>query len=251
MIGLFDSGSGGLTVLTAIRERLPSSDIVYFGDIAHVPYGSKTPEELLGLVVHGLGLLQKEGATKIVSACNSVSASMALSLFDATGLQVLDMIEMVGPTVSYFKGASLKIALCATPATIRSGIYQMGFKLSGHDIGAFAVPELAAAIEFGAPREEIKKIISAALTPDMLAPYDVLLLACTHYPLVIDVFAELFPDLALFDPAVAVAERAQQRFWPQEVGNGTTRFLISKDSPEFRALVARLLPNKNYTIDVV
>jgi glutamate racemase len=251
MIGLFDSGSGGLTVLQAIRERLPSSDIVYFGDIANVPYGSKTSEALLQLVVGGIELLQKEGATKIVSACNSVSASMALSLFDATGLQVLDMVEMVGPTVSYFKGRAHKIALCATPATIRSGIYQMGFKLNGTEVGAFPIPDLAQAIEFGAPKDEIRKIIGQSLTPDDLQNFDVLILACTHYPLVMDIFAELFPNIALFDPAQAVAERVEERFWPQEVGNGTTKFLISQDSAEFRNLVARLLPDKNYIVEVV
>src|SRR6185312_12136105 len=182
MIGLLDSGSGGLTVLKAIRERLPSSDVVYFGDIAHVPYGSKSPEELLQLVVGGIGLLQKEGATKIVSACNSVSASMALSLFDATGLQMLDMVEMVGPTVSYFRGSSHKVALCATPATIRSNIYQMGFKLIGYEVGAFPIPDLAAAIEFGKPKEEIRAIIAQSLRQEDLQNFDVLLLACTHYP---------------------------------------------------------------------
>jgi len=251
MIGLLDSGSGGLTVLKAIRERLPSCDIVYFGDIAHVPYGSKTPEELLGLVVGGIGLLQKEGATKIVSACNSVSASMALSLFDATGLQMLDMVEMVGPTVSYFKGSSHKVALCATPATIRSGIYQMGFKLVSFEVGAFPIPDLAAAIEFGAQRDEVRRIIAESLKPSDLAGYDVLVLACTHYPLVLEVFAELFPNILLFDPAIAVAERVEERFWPQEVGNGSTRFVISKDSETFRSLVARLMQGANYAIEVV
>jgi len=240
-----------LTVLKAIRERLPSSDIVYFGDIANVPYGSKSQEELLQLVVGGIGILQKHGATKIVSACNSVSASMALSLFDATGLKVVDMVEMVGPTVSYFKGSHYKVALCATPATVSSGIYQTGFKLLGKAILALPVPELAAAIEFAASKEEIQKIILNAIKPEDLAGFDVLVLACTHYPLVIDIFAGLFPTIALFDPAEAVAERVEERFWPQEVGEGTTKFLISKDSEPFRNLTAQILGAKKFTVEVL
>jgi glutamate racemase len=251
MIGIFDSGSGGLTVLKAIRERFPSCDVVYFGDIAHVPYGSKTPEELLQLVVGGIVLLQSQGATKLVMACNSVSASMALSLFDATRFEVLDLVEMVGPTVSYFKDSDYKIALCATPATIRSGIYQTAFKLIGKDIATFAIPDLAPAIEFGAPQGEIKRVIENALKPSDLAGYDVLILACTHYPLVTTIFEELFPSIALFDPAIAVAERVEKRFWPQEVANGKTSFLLSQDSEPFRGLVEQMFSGKKYTVEVV
>jgi glutamate racemase len=251
MIGIFDSGSGGLTVLKAIRERFPSCDVVYFGDIANVPYGSKTPAELLQLVVGGISLLQKQGATKLVMACNSVSASMALSLFDATGYQALDLVEMVGPTVSYFKNSDYKIALCATPATVASGIYQTAFKLVGKDIATFTIPDLAPAIEFGAPQDEVRQIISQSLKAADLAEFDVLILACTHYPLVTSIFAELFPGIQLFDPAVAVAERVEKRFWPQEVGDGKTRFLLSKDSEPFTHLVQQMFPDKTYTVEVV
>ena len=251
MIGIFDSGSGGLTVLQAIRERFPSCDVVYFGDIAHVPYGSKTPAELLQLVVGGIALLQKQGATKLVMACNSVSASMALSLFDATGFEMLDLVEMVGPTVSYFKNSDYRIALCATPATVASGIYQTAFTLLGKDIATFPIPDLASAIEFGAPEAEIKRVIDESLKASDLSGFEVLILACTHYPLVTFIFADLFPGLQLFDPAVAVAERVEKRFWPQEVGDGKTRFLLSQDSESFRNLVRDMFPGKTFAVEVV
>ena len=78
MIGIFDSGSGGLTVLKAIREVMPSADILYFGDIRNAPYGEKSREELSRLTVNSIRVLQARGATSIVSACNSVSASLAV-----------------------------------------------------------------------------------------------------------------------------------------------------------------------------
>src|SRR5580704_17633887 len=118
MIGIFDSGMGGLTVLKAIREEMPNCDVVYFGDTKNAPYGSKTRAELGALTVAAIERLQKAGATSIVSACNSVSASLAVSLFDTLALAPGNLIEMVGPTVSYFKHSTLRLLLAATPATI-------------------------------------------------------------------------------------------------------------------------------------
>ncbi len=154
MIGVFDSGSGGLTVVKAIREKLPSSDILYFGDIKNAPYGSKSRAELSRLTFAGLKLLADKGATRIVSACNSASASLALSLFDASDLTPDRLIEMVGPTVGYFKHATARIALVATRATIESEAYQNAFTMLGKDVSVAAVPELAGAIEFGKSKKK-------------------------------------------------------------------------------------------------
>jgi glutamate racemase len=250
MIGIFDSGSGGLTVLRAVREVLPSCDVLYFGDIKNAPYGDKSHEELSAFTVEAIQLLQKNGATKIISACNSVSASLALSVFDAFGIEPGHIIEMVGPTVAYFRGSHARIVLCATAATINSGIYQNAFRMIGKDLATVAIPELAGAIEFGAPEEELKAMIERALGS---APeFDVLVLGCTHYPLVRKLFEAIVPPRAVvFDPAVAVAERAHRLFWPQEVGNGTTRFIISKESPQFRALVAAFFPADADAVEVL
>ena len=122
MIGIFDSGSGGLTVLKAVREALPSADILYFGDIKNAPYGSRSHAELSVLTMRAIELLQGRGATSIVSACNSVSASLAVSLFDALSLAPEHLIEMVGPTVSSFKNSSARLLLVATPATSVSAL---------------------------------------------------------------------------------------------------------------------------------
>jgi glutamate racemase len=252
MIGIFDSGSGGLTVLRAIRDVLPSADVVYFGDIKNAPYGEKPREELSQLTVQALELLQKRGASNIVSACNSVSASLAVSLFDAFNIAPKQLIEMVGPTVAYFRGAPERILLCATPATIKSGIYQSAFRMVGKRIETLPIAELAGAIEFGAPQEELQKIITNAFAGVSFKDIDVLVLGCTHYPLVIDVFKEAVPkNVAIFDPAVAVAQRVRKQFWPQEVGDGTTAFLISKDSSNFQQLLQQLFPDKKYVTEVL
>ena len=249
MIGIFDSGSGGLTVLRAIRDVLPSCDVVYFGDIRNAPYGSKSNEELSLLTVEAIKLLQSRGATKIVSACNSVSASLAVSLFDALDIAPARLIEMVGPTVSFLKDTDKKLLICATPATVRSGIYQNAFAMAGKKVETLAIPDLAGAVELGKPRQEIEDIVSAAF--DGAPEHEVLVLACTHYPLVLESFKKALPHKVIFDPAAAVAERAQKLFWPQEVGSGSTSFLISKESPIFRRFVREFFPDGNYSVKVV
>jgi glutamate racemase len=252
MIGIFDSGSGGLTVLKAIYERFPSADVLYFGDIKNAPYGSRSREELSKLTVDALSLLLNSGARNIVSACNSVSASLAISLMDTVVNPPENLIEMVGPTVRYFRGTKARLALCATPATIDSGIYQNAFAMIGVPIECFAIEGLAAAIEFDEAAVKIQSIISAAIPRGLADRADGLILACTHYPLVLDSFNSVLENkLHIFDPAIAVAERVEELLWPREMSDGRYRFLISQDSEPFRALVARLFPEVEYSIEVL
>ncbi len=250
MIGIFDSGVGGLTVLHAIRQNLPSADITYFGDTKNAPYGERPREQLSELTVAAIQLLQKRGANNIVSACNSVSASLAVSLLDAFDLQPGQLIEMVGPTVASFRNADMRIALCATPATISSEIYQNAFRMIGRDIQAIPVAGLAGALEFGKPDEEIEAAIRDAFKEVDTKSFDVLVLACTHYPFAIAAFKHVLGDIKLFDPALAVAARVEKQFWPREVGEGTTKFILSAESVQFRHLVGQFFPGLTYDIEI-
>jgi glutamate racemase len=250
-IGIFDSGSGGLTVLHAIREVFPSVDVLYFGDIANAPYGSRSPEELSKLTVDAITFLRAHGCTSIVSACNSVSASLAVSLFDVFDLSPDNLIEMVGPTVRYFSGSSAKIALAATPATIRSGIYQNAFTMIGKEVEYITIDGLAGAIEFGKPEKDIEASIRRAL-PSGMEKFDVLVLACTHYPLVADSFKKVLGDrIKIFDPALVVGERVYESWWPREVGDGQLHFALTADSEHFRTLAKRLFAGTAADIQVV
>lgn len=252
MIGIFDSGSGGLTVLRAIREALPSTDVVYFGDIKNAPYGTKSREELSHLTADAIRFLLTKKADRIVSACNSVSASLAVSLFDIFSLEYGEVIEMVGPTVSHFKNSPARILAIATPATVESGIYQDAFRMIGKEVTMLPLPELAGAIEFGAPTEKLRALLKKDLGGVRFSDYDVLVLACTHYPLIVSLLREIVPETCvIFDPAYAVAEQAKRKFWPQEVGEGKTLFYISSESEQFRARVAELFGEAHYAIEVV
>lgn len=251
MIGVFDSGVGGLTVLRAMRDVYPSIDVVYFGDTKNAPYGLRSRDELAALTITGFRFLLDKGAGTIVSACNSVSASLAVSIYDVLDTAPHTLIEMVGPCVASFKGTDARIALCATSATIESGMYQNAFRMIGKEVQAFAIPELAGAIEKGEGSAAYERYISAALEQIPPHSYDVLVLGCTHYPLVIDSFRRALPDIALFDPAKAVAERVLRDLWPREMAYGKTTFFLSKDSEQFRAFAAQLFPSGEYIIDIV
>jgi glutamate racemase len=252
MIGIFDSGMGGLTVLKAIREEMPSIDVLYFGDTKNAPYGSKTREGLSQLTVRAIQYLREHGARSIVSACNSVSASLTVSLFDSFDLAPDVLIEMVGPTVSYFRNSDARILLCATPATIQSEMYQNGFHMIGKEIETFSIPELAGAIEEGASDEVIQDIIKKSLEGIATNQFDILILGCTHYPLVSEIFEKVLDGaIHVFDPALAVAERVKKQLWPREMADGKIKFILSKDSEPFRTHAARLFPESGYEIEVV
>ncbi len=252
MIGVFDSGSGGLSVLHSIHKQIPSHDIVYFGDIKNAPYGEKSPEELSELTVNAIRFLQERSVTGIVSACNSVSASLVLSLFDEIDFSSEKIVEMIGPTISYFREQNERIILCATPATVHSGLYQNGFHLMGKKISTIAIPELAGAIEFGASEEKLEKIIHTAFEGVSFDEFDTLVLGCTHYPLIMQTFSRVLgKKIQLFDPSGVVAQRVVHRFELHKEGTGTLRFFITKDSKQFRERVEKLFPQSDFSIKVV
>lgn len=261
MIGIFDSGSGGLSVLKEVRAHSPKTPVVYFGDIKNAPYGVRSREELGALTVLGFEKLISEGAEYLISACNSVSASIALPMFDILNIEPRDIVEMVGPTIEYFRDREPKrVVVAATPATISSGMYRLGFESIHVPIIELPIPELALAVEQGRPREELDKIVERAFSP-IPSAFDTVLLACTHYPLARESFERVLykkqSDAMIVDPAPIVAERAIKRF---ELSNetlqegedgGSIRFIISKDSAPFRERVASLFPGEKVTIDIL
>lgn len=247
MIGLFDSGSGGLTVLRAIRARAPQADIVYFGDIKNAPYGPKSVDELAHLTRRGVTRLTTYGARDVVSACNSVSASFLEGACEGR------FIEMTRPTARAMRLlAGARVLLLATEATVRSGIYHHALDpiVQMH---ALAVPELARLIESGTEESAVRVVVQNALTKTEGKAFDAVLLGCTHYPLVHalirDEVCTRFGNIPVIDPADAVADEVVQRF--DIVGNGNTTFYISEESDTFRNLVTRLFGINKYAIEIV
>ncbi|OGL98718.1 hypothetical protein A2318_03855 [Candidatus Uhrbacteria bacterium RIFOXYB2_FULL_45_11] len=244
MIGIFDSGQGGLTVARAIRARAPLADFVYFGDLANMPFGEKSEEELLQITKHAIQFLIDHGATEIVAACNSVSM-LASGLRSEIGIP---MIEMSEPTVHALGDRpSDSIFLVATEATVRSGMYANAFRAQGIKIESCAIPELASAIERDASRMDLRKIILPAVEKAIAINAKTFVLGCTQYPFVQSLFEELFfaheYSIKLFDPAHAVADVVVSQFDVQ--GSGQQTFFLSKPSSVFDRMSRSLFDAKS------
>lgn len=225
-------------MLRALRDRAPQADVVYFGDFKNAPYGNKSREELGVFTVLGIQKLIDEGATEIVSACNSVSVSIVLPMFEILALPHANIIEMVGPTVSSFKGKKdVRVLVVATHATIESKVYQDGFRMVGVEADGLALPELVRKIEAGADHSSMYRYLEVMLEPYVGGGYTHLLMGCTHFPLAREAFEDALRTLGmnvrLVDPAYAVVDAVCARYATE--GQGTTRYVLSRDSAFFRS----------------
>ncbi len=242
MIGIFDSGSGGLTVLKELRKRAPNADIVYFGDLKNAPYGNRSREELGVLTALGIQKLIENGATEIISACNSVSVSITKPLLDILDFPVNNIIEMVGPTVQDFRDKDIKVLLVATKATIESGVYQAGFNSGGIDATCVSIPELVSFIEGGANIYDVEELVTTTLKKYLDKKCTHVVLGCTHFPLVRNIFEKVLEHLGgsmvVIDPAVSVAKKAVKNFNVE--GDGYLRVLTSKRSTVFEEFLERI-----------
>ena len=185
MIGIFDSGVGGLTVAKAIMEKIPGYDIVYFGDTAHTPYGTKSPETVMGYTVNNIEFLLSQGASVIVIACNtasSVATAGVLERFD------VPIFEVITPAVELAVSSSknFRFGVIGTRATITSGIYEKKIIeiQPAAKIYSIACPLLVPLVEEGwLNKPEAVMIVKKYLHPLKTRQIDTLILGCTHYPL--------------------------------------------------------------------
>ncbi|NOX80182.1 MAG: glutamate racemase [Deltaproteobacteria bacterium] len=185
MIGIFDSGVGGMTVARAIEQLCPGYPLIYFGDIARTPYGSKSPETIIGYSRNNTDFLLDRGAGLIVVACNSAASTASAALRLHYDVPVLDVI---GPATR--KAATIskngRIGVIGTRATVKSGIYEQRIQtlLPGARIFSRPCPLLVPLVEEGwLSRRETKMILRRYLHPLRREKIDTLVLGCTHYPL--------------------------------------------------------------------
>lgn len=177
-IGVFDSGVGGLSVAKAIQRALPEHDVVLKEDREHLPYGTKSPEQLYTYVVPVLEALVQEGCGVIVVACNTVSTTIIDRLRDAVSVPLIAMEPMVKPAAQL--SATGVVAVCATPTTLKSRrykelkhLYAKDVKVIEPDCSAWAMMVETNQLD----REAIAREISGAIAHGA----DVIVLGCTHY----------------------------------------------------------------------
>lgn len=253
MIGMFDSGIGGLSVLIELKKRAPHLDVIYWGDTKNVPYGTKKKEELEVLMENNIHELIKRGTTHILNACNTMSTVMTHGDMVFKKNEGIEIIEMVQPTVRALAQHKKQILIFATPATIASEIYQREFERVGISVKTKAIPELALAIESGKDEKEQTRIIASTLSQEVIQSVEIIALCCTHYPFAERLFKKVLQEngsrAELFNPAIAVAEKVIERFGKK--GEGELQFFVSRDSSVFRDVVAKNFVDFAYSITVV
>jgi len=241
-IGLFDSGVGGLSVLGALRVRLPRAALVYIADSAHAPYGERDPAVVLDRSFRLTERLLLEGASMVVVACNTATALAIDSLrarWPATPF--IGVEPGIKPAARLTRNG--RIGVMATPATLASARLRSLVErhAAGVQVTLQPCPGLAAAIERGALEDtELCALIERCCEPLRKAKVDTVVLGCTHYPFVADRIAALLPEARLIDTAQPVAERACA-LWTGSDRERPPRLLTTGDANLLSSVAARWL----------
>jgi glutamate racemase len=235
-IGIFDSGVGGLTVQRAILEALPGLETVYLGDTARVPYGTKSPEVVTQYAVRNARVLVAKGVEMLVVACNTASAVALPALREAFDVPVLGVVEP-GARAAARATRSGRVGVLGTQSTVASGAYQraLGELLPGVRVTAQACPLFVPLAEEGwtDPDDEVVRLVARRyLAPVRAAGVDVVVLGCTHYPLLSAAIAAELPGVTLVDSAAAIAVEVRERFPAAASGGPVDHSFLVTDTPD-------------------
>jgi len=252
-IGIFDSGLGGLTVARAIVDRLPGLDMVYFGDTARTPYGSKSRDTVIRYACENTDFLIQKGAQLIVMACNTAASVATDILREKYDLPIFEVITPAASLVTSMKNVR-KVGIIGTRATINSNVYTDKISTQRPDIRVHAIPcpLLVPLVEEGwINKPETKMIVKKYLHPLKVRQIDTLILACTHYPILKSIIQKKIGRRVLvIDSAQAVANQLELYFEnlveKQNVydQNGSTQFYVSDITPYFEKIAKSIFKRK-------
>jgi glutamate racemase len=248
-IGIFDSGVGGISVLRAIHELMPEESIIYFGDQGHVPYGSRTMDQIQSFSEAITRFLLKQGAKIIVVACNTASAAALKYLREKfPEIQFVGMEPAVKPAAE--KTQTGKVGVLATPATFQGALYASVVERFANGVELFqdTCPGLVQQIEQGNLMGiETRRILENALRPMLEKNIDTIVLGCTHYPFVIPLIQQIVGEnVRVIDPAPAVAKQAGRLLKARGLRNkaglkAKVKFFTSGDPAALKSLLPTLL----------
>lgn len=245
-IGVFDSGVGGLTVLRELYRQLPNESILYFGDTARVPYGTRTSEEILQFVREILTWMTQEGVKMVIMACNTSSAIALETVQAEFDIPILGVL-LPGAKAAVQKGK--RIGVIATPATASSNAYRRAILEVNEECQVWQVgcPAFVPLIEQNRVQDPYTyEVAREYLTPLIQQRIDTLIYGCTHYPLLAPVLRSILPaSVQLIDPAIHVVNSTAQELeilgLNNTLGPQPTRFCVSGEPQQFAELSMRWL----------
>lgn len=252
-IGIFDSGFGGLTVMSAINKVLPSENLIYFGDTAHIPYGTKSQNAILKFSKEITSFLIKNRVKLIVVACNTASA-LALPVLEKTLKVPIIGVIAPGARAAIDASKNFRIGIIGTEGTIGSKSYPKAInKLAKAKIYQQACPLLVPLVEEGWIDEEITdRTVKKYIKPLLAKKIDTLVLGCTHYPLLRKTLERnLDKNIILVDSATSTALEVKRILDKKSLlasknGKKYLKFYVS-DNPEKFKKIGRRFFSKNIT----
>jgi glutamate racemase len=252
-IGVFDSGFGGLTVLKELVRHIPDADYLYFGDTARLPYGSKSAETVARYALGASHFLEEHGAQLLVIACNTATA---LALDQISAAAHVPVIGVVAPGAECASAASRsrQVVVLATEATVSSHAYQKALRGHGVEAREKACPLLVPLVEEGwvdhPVTEQVARIYLSEVFGDGSPSADVLLLGCTHYPLLKPLLHRVAPpDVTIVDSAESTARAVAHMLNlnplppgdPERRASPRLKFFATDSAEKFRRLGAMFL----------
>lgn len=249
MIGIFDSGIGGMTVARAVEQLLPQLPICYFGDLARTPYGTKSDQAILDYSLENTEFLLRQGATVIVIACNSAASVATASLRAEFSVPI---IEVISPAVqeAVAKSRSGRLGIIGTSATIRNNQYEKQIQAIRPEYRVYsqACPLLVPLVEEGwLNKRETKMILRRYLHPLKHQQIDTLVLGCTHYPLLKHLIQpRIGARVTLIDSSEAVARSLKK--YLQDRPDLVT---VKDATPEHRYYVSDITANAGQAANAI
>src|SRR5580698_5597129 len=250
MIGVFDSGVGGLTVLRALIERIPDADYLYFGDTARLPYGSKSAATVAQCAVGAVRYLQDRGAELLVIACNTATALALDEIKAAAEVPVIGVVEP-GADAAVAASRKRKVVVIGTEATVSSHAYRRALQAREVTVQEKACPLLVPLIEEGwvehPVTEQVARIYLSEAFSEDASDADVLVLGCTHYPLIKPLLRRAAPEhVAIVDSAESTAQEVARRLHVEPVESGrrdlpALKFFATDSAEKFRTMGTRFL----------
>ena len=240
-IALFDSGLGGLTVLSEAVKQLPSEDFLFFADTLHVPYGTKTKQQVQHYVRESLDQILKEDIKALVIACNTATSAAAEELRQEYSFPIIGMEPAVKPAVEMNRNTGKRVLVAATPLTLHQSKYtQLVSRVDDHSIvDSLPLPELVTYCE----QMQFDPEVMTAYFKDKFAAYNLedygtLVLGCTHFPFYRPLLSRILPGhIEIIDGSRGTIRRLRQVLKEKgqlsDEGSGNIRFACSSQDPAY------------------
>ena len=251
-IGVFDSGLGGLTVMKELMAQLPNENIVYFGDTARLPYGTRTKETIIKYSMQCIRFLLSKGIKAVVIACNTASSMAIQAVRETFDIPIIGVIEP-GAEAAAKATRNNKVGIIGTQATVKSGAYPTALKKLNPDIQTCGVacPLFVPIVEEGWSDSEIAYLTARRYLTDLKSwEADTVILGRTHYPLLINTISKVMgPEVTLINPAADTARQVKQMLTEKDMLRenkdvGVYQNYLSDFSLSFKQLGSNFL-NKN------